>query len=145
MNTPLALALNNVDLLKHALYKDYQFPEEINTINRTQERILMTVKYSHNLTMVTIARAIGLEKGPFSQSVDKLEELELLCRHRSETDKRNIHLRLTTKGEVLTAIIENSMEKHFESSMSKLTAEQKNAFLQALETLKQIASIINKK
>lgn len=145
MNTPLALALNNVDLLKHVLFKDYQFPEEIKNINRTQERILMTVKYSHNLTMVTIARAIGIEKGPFSQSVDKLEEMELLYRHRSETDKRNVHLILTDKGEKLTEIIENSMEQHFEVSMNKLNAEQKNEFLKALETLKQIADIINKK
>lgn len=145
MNTPLALALNNVDLLKHALFKDYQFPVEINNINRTQERILMTVKYSHNLTMVTIARAIGIEKGPFSQSVDKLEEMELLYRHRSETDKRNIHLILTEKGKALTAVIEKSMEKHFEISMNKLDAQQKNDFFKALETLKQIAETISKK
>lgn len=144
MNISLALALNNVDLLKHTLYKDYQFPEEINNINRTQERILMTVKYSQHLTMVTIARAIGLEKGPFSQSVDKLEELGLLNRHRSETDRRNVHLKLTEKGADLTTIIENSMERHFETSMNKLTNEEKRTFFQALDTLKKIANILNK-
>lgn len=145
MNTPLALALNNVDLLKHALYKDYQFPKEINTINRTQERILMTVKYSQALTMVTIARAIGMEKGPFSQSVDKLEELDLVYRNRSQTDKRNIHLKLTDKGEELTTIIEKSMEQHFEISMKKLDPIQKIEFFKALETLGRIANTINKK
>lgn len=144
MNISLALALNNVDLLKHTLYKDYQFPEEINNINRTQERILMTVKYSQHLTMVTIARAIGLEKGPFSQSVDKLEELGLLNRHRSETDRRNVHLKLTEKGADLTTIIENSMERHFETSMNKLSNEEKRTFFQALDTLKKIANILNK-
>ena len=72
MSKKIAIELNSVDLLKHVLYKDYTFPEVINHLNLTQERILMTVRNSDHLPMVTIARAIGLEKGPFSQTVDKL-------------------------------------------------------------------------
>ena len=75
MERKIAVELNSVDLIKYALFKDYSLPEELAFLNLTQERILMTVKNSINVSMVSISRAIGLEKGPFSQTVDKLEKL----------------------------------------------------------------------
>lgn len=142
---PISLALNNLELLKHVLYKDYQFPSEVGNLNRTHERILMTIKYCPELTMVNISRAIGIEKGPFSQSVDKLEYLNLVKRVRSNIDKRNIHLQLTTQGISLTQVIENSMESHFETSLQKLTKEQQLDLFNALETIKQLSEIISSK
>lgn len=136
----IAIELNSIDMLKHILFKDYIFPNELADLNLTQERILMTVKNSGQLPMVTIARAIGLEKGPFSQTVDKLEELSLLVRVRSTQDKRLIYLGLTDKGSAITSIIEESMEKHFSGKIEMLSTIEKEAFFQALEVLKNTAN-----
>jgi len=135
----IAIELNSIDLLKHILFKDYTFPKELADLNLTQERILMTVKNSAQLPMVTIARAIGLEKGPFSQTVDKLEELDLLKRMRSTEDKRLVYLCLTDKGAAITAIIEESMENHFSEKISILSRVEKQDFFHALALLKQTA------
>lgn len=142
MSKKIAIELNSVDLLKHVLYKDYTFPEVINHLNLTQERILMTVRNSDHLPMVTIARAIGLEKGPFSQTVDKLVDLNLLSRVKSTSDKRLVFLELTQKGEELTQLIEDSMELHFSKKLNVLTEKQFNDFFNALEVLNKTATIL---
>lgn len=142
MKKNIAIELNSIDLLKHALFKNYSFPEEVSMINLTQERILMTVKNSKNLSMVTIARAIGLEKGPFSQTIDKLENLELIQRVRSSSDKRLIHLELTNKGILITQIIEDSMEKHFSDRIQKLSQTETSDFFKALEILQKTANLL---
>lgn len=142
MKKKLALELNAVDLLKYALFKGYALPADLAPINSTQERILMTVKYSLNQSMVAIARAIGLEKGPFSKSVDTLEALQLLQRKRDSTDRRLIHLELTESGQLLTQQIEDHIEAHFASRIKQLTAEELQAFYAALSTLEHTAKIL---
>lgn len=145
MPPSLVLALNEIDKLKHILYKDYRFPQAIAMLNRTQERILMTIKYGNELSMVNIARAIGIEKGPFSQTVDKLEQMELVSRERAQADKRNIYLKLSPKGEALVKIVEESMDSHFANKTKHLKEEEQTALYDALATLEKIASTINKK
>lgn len=142
MQRKIAIELNSMDLLKHILFKDYTFPVELSDLNLTQERILMTVRNSGQLPMVTIARAIGLEKGPFSQTVDKLEEMALIERIRSTKDRRLIYLRLTERGEAITNVIEDSMESHFKCKIDSLSSEQSDDFFQALDILKDTAQIL---
>lgn len=140
MDKNISLELNSVDLLKYALFKDYSLPEDISVINLTQERILMNVKNSVNVSMVSISRAIGLEKSPFSQSVDKLENLGLLERVRSNADRRQIHLQLTTKGLALTQKVEDSMETHFSERIKILDPKELNSLYDALSTIHTIAN-----
>jgi DNA-binding MarR family transcriptional regulator len=141
MEKKVAIELNSVDLIKYALFRDYNLPKEF-AINLTQERILMNVKNSINLSMVSISRSIGLEKGPFSKSVDKLEELDLLKRVRSSSDKRLVHLSLTEKGKLLADEVENSMESHFSEKIKMLTEEELKLFFDSLNTLRETAKIL---
>ena len=142
MERKVAVELNSVDLIKYALFKDYSLPEELAFLNLTQERILMTVKNSVNVSMVSISRAIGLEKGPFSQTVDKLENLGLLERVRSSSDKRVVRLFLTKEGEILAKKVEDSMESHFSNKIKALSDKELKDLYDALDTLKQIAETL---
>lgn len=142
MKRKVSIELNSVDLIKYALFRDYSLPAEFAYINLTQERILMTIKNSINVSMLSISRAIGLEKGPFSQTVDKLEALDLVQRVRSSTDKRVIHLILTEQGELLTKKVEMSMESHFSERIKVLTVVELQNFYQALDVLKKTAALL---
>lgn len=142
MKKKVSIELNSVDLIKYALLWDYNLPKEIALINLTQERILMNVKNSVNLSMVNISRAIGLEKGPFSKSVDKLVELDLIQRVRSSSDKRLVHLNLTKKGSILANEVEMSMESHFSEKIKMLNEQELKAFYDSLDTLKKTAEIL---
>jgi DNA-binding MarR family transcriptional regulator len=102
----------------------------------------MTVKNFVNVSMVSISRAIGLEKGPFSQTVDKLEKLRLLERVLSSSDKRVVRLFLTKEGELLTKKVENSMESHFSNKIKVLTDKELKDFYDSLDKLKQIAETL---
>lgn len=140
MSNKIALKLNSVDLLKYALYKEYALPADLSILNLTQERILMTIKNSINVSMVSISRSIGLEKGPFSQSVDKLEELNLVKRVRSINDKRQVYLELTDRGTEITNLVEDSMEQHFLQRVSVLSNLELDDLYTALNTLNKIAN-----
>lgn len=142
MKRKIGLGLNSLDLFKHALFKDYTFPASLQAINLTQERILMTIRRSASLPMVTIARAIGLEKGPFSQTVDKLESMGLVARVKSVADKRQVYLALTPQGLATAKEIEQSMEQHFASRLQALTEQQYQDLLLAFEVLQQTANQI---
>jgi DNA-binding MarR family transcriptional regulator len=141
MEKSVSQALNSVDLIKYVLFKEYYMPKEFG-INLTQERILMKVKNSVNLSMVAISRSIGLEKGPFSKTIDRLEELDLVKRNRSFDDKRLIHLSLTPKGEKLANEIETKMETHFSEIIGKLSEDEQNDFFNALSILHKTANIL---
>lgn len=144
MDKKISLALNSVDLIKYALFKEYYLPKEFG-INLTQERILMKIKNSINLSMVEISRSIGLEKGPFSKSIDRLEALDLVQRIRSIEDKRLIHLALTPNGIQLANEIESKMEHHFSEKIAKLSDQDRDDFFQALSILNKTANtLINK-
>ncbi|MFV8324965.1 MarR family winged helix-turn-helix transcriptional regulator [Flavobacterium sp. ZS1P14] len=142
MKRKVSIELNSVDLIKYALFKEYSLPEELAFLNLTQERILMTVKNSVNVSMVSISRAIGLEKGPFSQTVDKLEKLRLLERVRSSSDKRIVRLFLTKEGGLLAKKVEDSMESHFSSKIKALTDKEQKDLYDSLDTLKKIAETL---
>lgn len=140
MNNKITLDINSIELLKYALFRDYNLPSELAFINLTQERILMTIKNSFHLSMVSISRGVGLEKGPFSQTVDKLEALGLVQRIRSKTDKRLIHLELTAEGLTLTQKVEASMLQHFDQVLKNLNNKDADALVDALGTINKIAN-----
>nr|WP_319401853.1 MarR family winged helix-turn-helix transcriptional regulator [uncultured Carboxylicivirga sp.] len=140
MNKNISTEINSLNLIKYALYKDYYIPEELSYLNLTQERILITVKNSTNSTMVSIAREIGLEKGPFSQTIDKLEKIELIERIRSPEDKRNIKLKLTKKGDDISSKILFAMEDHFKSIVGNLSEKELNDLFKAFNIIKSIAN-----
>lgn len=142
MKRKITVELNSANLIKHAFFYDYNLPEALSIINLTQERILMTVKNSTNLSMISISRQIGLEKGPFSQSVDKLVALGLIERVRSSSDKRVVRLYLTEEGELLTNKVEESMENHFLNKFNLLSSNEAKQLFDSLDKLKEIATII---
>lgn len=132
--------LDSVNLIRYALYKDFNLPGEFDYLNLTQERILMTIKNSKNASMVQIARFIGLEKGPFSQVIDKLVKLGLVKRDKSATDKRLIHLNLTTEGMNVANRIQRTMNKHFNKVLSVLSRDEYDDFLNSLKTIHKISN-----
>ena len=145
MTKQISVELNSLNFIKHAFFKDYQIPEKFNYLNLTQERILLQVSSSVNHSMVSIARAIGLEKGPFSQTVDKLEKLDLVRRVRSEEDKRQVNLQLTAQGQQVADELQQGMEAHFQKLVEHFSTAEIEAFYNALEVLKRTANnILNK-
>ncbi len=139
MNQPILTELNSMNLIIYVLFQGYCLPEELSYLNLTQERILITVREHKNTSMHEIARFIGLERGPFSQVVTKLEKLGLLERKRLENDRRTVHLSLSAKGKEITDKIQQHMQQHFSSVLSSLSSQEQKKLFESFVTLRQTA------
>ena len=136
--------LGSLSLIKYALYQEYRKPEWLDDLNLTQERILLTLKEHRSTSMQEVARFVGLEKGPFSQIVDKLEKMDLLKRERSQKDRRFIHLLLTCKGVTIAEKIQQHMNDHFNKVLDSLTSLEVEELCNSFITIKKIAEKILK-
>ncbi len=139
MDRKKTLEIESLHMIEYVLYQGFDFSEKSGNLNLTQERILMTVNHSENESMASIARKIGLEQGPFSQTVDKLVKLDYLVRVRSKIDRRLVHLHLSEKGKVYANKVQESMEQHFDKVLGVLTEEELDEFSKALDIIKETA------
>ncbi len=110
MSDTIITELNSMNYILYVLFKGYSLPEELSYLNLTQERILITVREHKNTSMHEIARFIGIERGTFSQVINKLEKLKLIERKRLDNDRRTVHLRLSSKGKEVTDKIQKHMQ-----------------------------------
>jgi DNA-binding MarR family transcriptional regulator len=67
-------------------------------------------------TVAALARESRMDCGAMTRMLDRLEEKQLLTRHRSETDRRVVHLQLTEKGrkvsEAIVPLVKEELAKH---------------------------------
>ena len=145
MNRKKPLEIESIHMIEHVLYKDFNFCEETGNLNLTQERILMTINDSSSESMASLARKVGLEQGPFSQTVDKLVKLGFLVRVRSQIDRRLVHLHLSEKGQEYANKVQESMDKHFDKVLDVLTDKELDEFLNSLSVIKKTAEILLEK
>jgi DNA-binding MarR family transcriptional regulator len=139
MERKLPLEIESLHMIEHVLYREFDFSEKSGNLNLTQERILMTINHSENESMASIARKIGLEQGPFSQTVDKLVKLDYIVRVRSQKDRRLVHLHLSEKGNAYANKVQKSMEQHFDKVLGVLSETELDEFSKALGVIKETA------
>ena len=140
MKNSFISGLESLNLLKYALYRDYDKPRIITSMNLTQERILLALNDGQETSsMQDIARHIGMEKGLFSQVIDKLQKQRLVVRERAMSDKRYIHLKLTDEGIKLKEKIQHHMNTHFKQVLSKLSQCERDKLMISLKEINCIA------
>ncbi len=110
-------------------------------INKTQINILMLIDENKNSSMSQISQMTGIEKSSFTRSVDCLEKQGFITRNSTENDRRIIKLSLTEKGINASALIRDDFDKYLETLISGFSADERNEFLESLET---VSGYINK-
>jgi DNA-binding MarR family transcriptional regulator len=110
-------------------------------INKTQINILMLIEENKNSSMSQISQMTGIEKSSFTRSVDCLEKQGFITRNSTDNDRRIIKLSLTDKGASASAYIRDDFNKYLEALISGFSVEERNEFLESLET---VSRYINK-
>lgn len=64
----------------------------------TQWQVLMQLREQSPQTSSELSRTLGHDQGALSRVLDSLEQADLVQRRRSESDRRNVELRLTPAG-----------------------------------------------
>lgn len=104
-------------------------------INKTQINILMLIDENRNSSMSEISQMTGIEKSSFTRSVDCLEKNGFIIREPADNDRRIIKLSLTKKGTKTTTLIRNDFDKYLESLIAGFSEDERNEFLESLETV----------
>ena len=87
-----------------------------------------------------IGKILVVSKPQMTHLVDKLVELDLVERHSDSTDRRVIHLVLTSKGRVLLEDLKLKARENLRKRLAVLTSEELKAMSEALKTLMSIAA-----
>jgi DNA-binding MarR family transcriptional regulator len=90
-------------------------------------------------TVGSIAEHVGLAQGTVTSMVDRLEERGLVARQRSDMDRRQVHVILTTAGRTLQDQAPTALQTRFLDNFSALQEWEKLAIL---SSLKRIADLM---
>ena len=126
-------------LTEYALFHGYSPVIRGDRLTATQIKLLLKIKSDINQKMSSIARSIGLEKGPFSQLIDKMVDKNLIKRVRSDEDRRVVYLSPTEKGNQYIEEINKMTNERVLKILKPLSEEEKSEFLKSLLTMKKIA------
>jgi DNA-binding MarR family transcriptional regulator len=136
--------INSLPRIVKLMFDDLDVSSIAPPINKTQEKVLVLIRFNENNNMGEISKLIGIEKGSFTTLTDNLIKKGLIERKRSNKDRRKISLRLTEKGNIITDEIIEVMESHIDRKLSVFSDNRKNDFFNALKTLNECAFIVEK-
>lgn len=86
--------------------------------------MLHEVSITPGIRVSQLAQALFIHPSTCSNMLDKLEELQLICRDRSKTDQRSVHLYITEKGKELLAKAPSPPQGLLSSALQILNEEQ---------------------
>ena len=126
--------------LKYSLFTRLRRKENL-PLNHTQVMTLMVLSEDGPVSMNTLGKSIGMDKGSFTQVIDKLVKAEYADRKRNPDDRRSVKVTLTEKGKKLTDSIKKHTHGEINNLLKILEDDEVNLFI---DSLKNIEKIINK-
>jgi len=100
LDSQLCFSIYSTSIAIHRAYKPML--DELG-VTYTQYLVLSTLWEADGLTITGIADRLALEPSTITPAVKRLENAGFVVRQRSETDERQVQVRLTSKGAKLHA------------------------------------------
>ena len=125
MNNDQSREISLIDLI-HNVSKE--FVRELNirlakyNVTYAQWRFLLFLWQQEGLTQKALSQRVGIEPATTVRTLDRMERDELIRRHRSERDRREINIFLTPKGKELYPVLApicQELEKQVVKSMDE--------------------------
>lgn len=124
-----------------SLYLEYlkQY-SSIYNVNKTQLRALVFIKSYGSISMSDLCAKLNIEKGSLTSMVDELTKKGYVVRERDLADRRKYMIAITEKGDKISSDFMEKLTYRLEEKLSKLSIEDREKFLEALNTLQYILS-----
>ncbi|MGI6181277.1 MAG: MarR family winged helix-turn-helix transcriptional regulator [Agathobaculum sp.] len=106
-----------------------------NSVSITEIHIIEKIGDMGPVRMSEVARSIGVTLATLTVACDKLETKGLICRSRSQNDRRVVHVSLTDKGAAAYAYHKAFHERMVASVLETLSPEQTAVLAQSLAKL----------
>jgi DNA-binding MarR family transcriptional regulator len=99
-----------------------------------QLQALWWIRAEGLLTINALAQRMGMGMPPMTRLVDRLEELQLVVRHRgTRADKRHVLVRLTQQGGVAAEEADSVVQARLAHLLLPMAGEDRSALLDLLE------------
>ncbi|MEX1032117.1 MAG: MarR family winged helix-turn-helix transcriptional regulator [Cellvibrionaceae bacterium] len=95
--------------------------------------LLQAIRDCGDVTIGELAKGITLSQATVTTILDRLEKRELVCRVRSQTDKRKVNAYLTQAGKEMLNNAPTPLRAHFIHRFRALPEQEQNRILSALE------------
>src|SRR5262245_14099430 len=101
----------------------------------TQARILFELAQRKGLTATDLIRELDIDRGYLSRTLAQFEKQGLIQRTTSKKDQRFQTLKLTAAGKKSFSVLNNRSSQEIGEWLKKLSEEQKQQLLEAMNTV----------
>ena len=102
--------------------------------------VLQAIRDLGEVTTKALSEHADLSSATVVTILDKLEEKGLITRYRSDTDRRIVHTRLTSKGHETLAEVPSLLHVDFQKKFASCSPERRKELVDAIE---EIAEMLN--
>ena len=134
--------LNVLPQMMGTLMGDFQ--SSVEEINETQQRVLLLLSETDDVTMTMVSRMMNMEKGSMTPVIDKLIALGFLERERNPLDRRKYILILTQNGIQIAEKLSDEINAHMRKKFSVLSGDVNDQVMEAFSTIQQAMELIEK-
>lgn len=100
----------------------------------------MFVKNYGAISMTDLCAKLNIEKGSLTSMVDDLTEKGYVIRERDLTDRRKYLITITDRGVDLASDFMGKLSYNLEEKFTKLSEDDRNKYMEAINTLQYILS-----
>ena len=134
--------LNVLPQMMGTLMGDFQ--SSVEEINETQQRVLLLLSETDDVTMTMVSHMMNMEKGSMTPVIDKLITLGFLEREQNPEDRRKYILMLTENGIQVSEKLTDEINVHMKKKFSVLSGDVNDQVMEAFSTIQQAMELIEK-
>ena len=110
-------------------------------VNKTQLRALVFMKNYGEISMTELCAKLNIEKGSLTSLIDNLSKKGYVYREKNLKDRRKYMIVITEEGKKIAADFTEKLSNDLEAKFFKLDTDEREKYLEAIETL---ATLVNK-
>ena len=110
-------------------------------VNKTQLRALVFMRNYGEISMTELCAKLNIEKGSLTSMIDDLSKKGYVYREKNLKDRRKYMIVITEEGKKIAADFTEKLSNDLEAKFFKLDTDEREKYLEAIETL---ATLVNK-
>lgn len=119
-------------IVRHSELHSHQFRRQ-SGMTRSQFLLMSEIDKHPDKSIGEMAENLSLSQATATTVLDSLENEGFAYRHRSELDKRRVHMRLTDKGYIALKNAPNPIHSYFLKNLERLKPYERSALLSSLQ------------
>ena len=107
-------------------------------VNKTQLRALVFMRNYGEISMTELCAKLNIEKGSLNSMIDDLSKKGYVYREKNLKDRRKYMIVITEEGKQIAADFTEKLSNDLEEKFFKLNTEDREKYLDAIETLETL-------